>query len=491
MEVALGIDIGTGSTKAGLVDVDGRLVAIGRHPHRPLTPRPGWSEADPEVWLDAARSAVTDVLASAAADGGEPEVVAVGFSGQMHGVVICGRDLRPLRPAVLWSDRRSEADLADLHTRLGPTLRSRLANPIVAGMAGSTLAALRRSEPELVDRTRLALQPKDWLRAQLTGEVLTEPTDASATLLWDATTDRWSEDACTVFGVDPRWLAPVVASAGPAGALVADQAGLLGLSAGTPVAAGAADTAAALLGAGLGLGETQLSTGSGGQLARLIDRAVVDPNGRTHLYRAVDGDWYAMAAIQNAGLAIDWALDVLGVTPEEVTSAMAATSGSGSADDAVVFLPYLTGERTPHLDPSLTGTLVGLRPGTSRQALIRSVFEGVAFALRDGLDALRQAGHPIEQALLAGGGSVAPWWRQLLAEVLELPLIPHDAADASVRGAGLLGWASIGVEIDPRAAVRRAEPVVPSDAGVARYAAGRARFRAAGPESPIIGSPPE
>ncbi|MEL6983939.1 MAG: FGGY-family carbohydrate kinase, partial [Actinomycetota bacterium] len=264
--------------------------------------------------------------------------------------------------------------------------------------------------------------------------------------------------------------------------LLASPADRFGLASGIPVAAGAADTAAALLGAGVAVGETQLSTGSGGQLARLIDRVAVDPIGRTHLYRAVGAHWYAMAAIQNAGLAIDWAIDLLGAAPEEVASVM--DGSPDRADEAVVFLPYLSGERTPHLDPALTGSWVGLRPGTSRSALIRSVFEGVAFALRDGLDALRGAGHPIDQALLAGGGSVAPWWRRLLADALELPLVAHDAADASVRGAGLLGWSSIGVEIDPGAAVRRSEPIVPSDAGVARLAAGRARFLAAGPGLP-------
>ncbi|MEL6985522.1 MAG: FGGY family carbohydrate kinase, partial [Actinomycetota bacterium] len=229
MEVALGIDIGTGSTKAGLVDAEGSLVAVARRPHRPLTPRPGWSEADPQVWLDAARSATAAVVAAAAADGTPVEVVALGFSGQMHGVVLCGPDLQPLRPAVLWSDRRSEPDLADLRARLGPVLLARLANPVVAGMAGSTLAALSRLEPDLIDRVRVALQPKDWLRAQLTGEVATEPTDASATLLWDVVADRWSDEACAAFGVDPAWLAPVIASTSPAGGLLASPADRFGL----------------------------------------------------------------------------------------------------------------------------------------------------------------------------------------------------------------------------------------------------------------------
>lgn len=480
IEVALGLDIGTGSTKAGLVDGTGRLLAVGRAPHRVDEPRPGWSETDPQAWEASVREAVAAVLDRAANELGEPvEVVTLGFSGQMHGVVVCGPDLAPLRPAVLWSDRRSQPDLAGLRDRLGPETGLRLANPVVAGMAGPTLAALRRLEPGTVEGIATVLQPKDWVRARLTGEVATDPSDASATLLWDVSADRWSEEACRVFGADPGWLAPVLGSAEVAGTVSVSAAADLGLAAALPVAVGAADTAAALLGAGVGVGESQLSTGTGAQLARLLDEPTLDPSTRTHLFRgAGDRSWYAMAAIQNGGIAIDWALGVLEAGPAEVDGVMAVeTTGSGGP----TFLPYLTGERTPHLDAGLTGTWLGLRSGTGRAALIRSVFEGVAFALRDGLDALRAAGHPIDRALLAGGGSVTPWWRQLLADALELPLVPHDAADASVRGAGLLAWAAVGVEIDATVAVERSTPIEPDRASVDRLASSRERFLAARP----------
>lgn len=499
IEVALGLDVGTGSTKAGLVDADGRLLAVGRSPHVIDEPRPGWSETDPRVWLDAAGRAARSALAAAADRGHRVRVVTTGLSGQMHGVVVCDHDLEPLRPAVLWSDRRSEPDLAGLRGRLGSELAGRLANPVVAGMAGPTLSALQRLEPGVTGggRVRVVLQPKDWVRAKLTGEVATEPSDASATLLWDLVEDRWSTEACEVFGVDPGWLPPVLPSGEAAGALSPTGTELLGLEgpagdvaalAGVPVATGAADTAAALLGAGLSVGETQLSTGTGGQLARLVDRPVVDPTRRTHLFRAASpgcggsrsagSGWYAMAAIQNAGVAIDWALAVLGARWVEVDSIMGSVAAGA---EGVTFLPYLTGERTPHLDANLTGGWVGLRPSTGRATLIRSVFEGVAFALRDGLDALRAAGHPVESALLAGGGSVAPWWRQLLADALALPLTPHDATDASVRGAGLLAWSASGNDVDPAATVTRSDPVEPSPAEAGRLAEARRRFLASAP----------
>ncbi len=484
MEVALGIDVGTGSTKAGLVDESGRLVAVGRSAHPPLEPRPGWSEADPAGWLDAATVAVGEAIEQLDT---RARVVAIGLSGQMHGVVACGADREPLRPAVLWSDRRSEPDLDRLADAIGDDARARLANPIVAGMAGPTLAALRRLEPDLVDRIRLVLQPKDWLRAQLTGrpigEVSTDPSDASATLLWDLVADEWSADAATAFGVDPAWLAPVRPSDATAGALTPTAAARLGLDPGIPVAVGAADTASALLGAGVAPGETQLSTGTGGQLARLVIEPVVDRAGRTHLYRSAspEAGWYAMAAIQNAGIAIDWAARLLGADQAEIAAAFAPGSPVGPGSAGVTFLPYLTGERTPHLDATLTGRWIGVRSGTDRSALLRSVYEGVAFALRDGLDALRAAGHVVDRALLAGGGSVAPWWRQLLADALDVPLVPHDAVDASVRGAGLLAWRAIGTAIDPAEAVTRAEPIEPSVDGVDALAPARARFRTAAP----------
>lgn len=476
-DVALGIDLGTGSTKAGLVDADGRLVDVARSPHAVREPLPGRSESRPEDWLSSVRIAVNQVVGR-----NDVSVVAVGMSGQMHGVIACDGERAPLRPAVLWSDRRAQPDLADLRDELADEL-PRLANPLVAGMAGPTVAALRRSEPEVAARLRLLLQPKDWVRLQLTDVVATDPSDASATLLWDVLADDWSPAACRVFGVRRDWLPEVVASDEQAGRLSQGAARTMGLQAGLPVAVGAADTAAALLGAGVRRGETQVSTGTGGQIARLLDRPMVDPRLRTHVFRAADaGAWYAMAAVQNAGIAVDWALDVLGLDLQEAAQAMeASVPGARGA----VFVPYLTGERTPHMDAALTGQWAGLHPGVRRQDLVRAVFEGVAFALRDGLDALRSAGHAIDGALLAGGGSTAPWWRQLLADVLELALVPHDATDASVRGAGLLAWRSLGAAVDPAAAVHHGPPVTPERS----YAEALDRYRNAAASSPRRESP--
>ncbi len=477
VEVALGIDVGTGSTKAGLVDLEGGLLAVGRAANVVTEPRPGWSESDPRCWLEAARSAVGAALAERP----DASVVAIGLSGQMHGVVLCDSALEPIRPAVLWSDRRSQPLLAPLRARFDERELGRLANPIVAGMAGPTVAALRRIEPGTFDRVVWALQVKDWLRGCLTGAAATDPSDASATLLWDMTEDDWSPAACEVFEVERSWLPPVARSAALGGSLTSPAATRFGLTAGLPVAVGAADTAAALLGAGIAPGQTQVSTGTGGQIATLVGGLPdggprIDPTHRTHLFRAATGGlWYAMAAMQNVGIAVDWALGLLEVDLEEAAAAVARTEPGSSG---VTFLPYLTGERTPHLDAELTGGWNGLRSGTDRADLIRSVFEGVAFALRDGLDALTEAGHLVDRALVAGGGSTAPWWRQMLADVLGIPLVPHDASDASVRGAGLLALTCLGVTVDPAAAVGHGSPVEPHPRRVQTYDEVLERFRA-------------
>lgn len=488
-EVSLGIDIGTGSTKAGLVSGDGTLLAVGRCAHEITEPKPGWSETDPARWLVSTGRAVAEVLAMAEASGSTPQVVSIGFSGQMHGVVVADGNGEPLRPAVLWSDQRSQPDLDRLRAALdsggeagvGSTLAA-LANPVVAGMAGPSIAAIHRDEPDVLRRTAAVLQPKDWVRWRLTGELATDPSDASATLLWHAAEDRWSLEAAEVFGVAESWLPPVLPSAAIAGELRGASADQLSLPAGIPVAVGAADTAAALLGAGVEPGETQVSTGTGGQIAQLTETFRVDRTGRTHLFRAaaqqVDAAprWYAMAAMQNVGIAIEWASSVLGVARDELDSIMAEstadddTSRSGHrSPHEVRFQPYLTGERTPHLDATLTGGFTGLRPSTTRAELLRAVFHGVADAMGDGRRALSAAGYRLEEGLLAGGGSLAPWWRQMLADSLDLTLVPHDVPDASVRGAGLLGWAAAGRTVDPRAGVRRRPEVYrprrPSAAG--------------------------
>ncbi len=334
----LGIDLGTGSVKALLLAEDGRIVVEASRGYALETPQPGWAETSPEKWWQAVGAAVREVVRGRAAG-----VSAIGLSGQMHGVVLSGTGGQPLRPAILWADTRSEAEL-EPYRQLSPTLRHKLANPLVTGMAGPSLLWLRAHEPEIYHRARWALQPKDWLRLKLTGEAHAEPSDASATLLYDLAADDWTFDVADALGLRIDWLAPLQASGRVAGYLLSEAAEHLGLSAELPVAAGAADTAAAALGSGLRGGQVQLSSGSGAQLISLQSEARALPG--VHLYRDTRAGYYALAAIQNAGLALEWVRKILDYTWPEMEQALTLPGSEG-----LTFLPYLTGERTPHLDP--------------------------------------------------------------------------------------------------------------------------------------------
>ena len=472
----VGLDLGTSSAKALLLDPSGAVMGEGAAGYEVASPRPGWAETDPEDWWRAAGLAVRRAVG-----GRGRRVAALGLSGQMHGVVLAAGDGRPLRPAALWADVRAEREAGEWRD-LPPPLLDALGNPVVPGMAGPLLRWLARHEPDAFGAARWALQPKDWLRLRLTGAAATDPSDASATLLYDLAADGWAGPVLEAMALPERLVPPIVGSAGVAGRLTPDAAEHLGLPRPVPVAAGAADTAAAALGAGLlDPGAAQLTVGSGGQLVVPLDRPAADPRRVVHTYRAAaPGRWYAMAAVQNAGLALEWALRALGAGWDDAYAALdAAAPGSGG----LTFLPYLTGERTPFLDPDLSGAWLGLRLHHGRAHLLRAALEGVAFAIRQAAEALAQAGHPTAPLRLAGGGSTHPAWRQLLADVLDAPLAAAGTAAASARGAALLAGVAAGVFADAHATLAVAPAPVPvaAPAQPAAYEAVYRRFREAGP----------
>ena len=432
----LGLDLGTGSVKALVLDEGGGVRGEGSAPCRVSAPSPGWAESDPWEWWAAAAKAVRTAIGPR----GE-EIEAVGLSGQMHGVVLADNAGRPVRPAITWADTRSREQL-EAYARLDAGQRWRLGNPPWVGMAGPTLLWLRDNEPENYRSAHWALQPKDWLRLRLTGEAASEPTDASATLLYDVEGDGWAYDVVDALGLRAELLASLTDSAGLAGQLGREAAEHLGLLAGTPVAAGAGDTAAAVLGSGLRVGSVQLTVGTGGQIVALRDRPVPDPEGSVHLYRAATGHlWYSMAAIQNVGLALEWVRRLMGLSwPEVYDEAFSVPPGA----QGVTFLPYLTGERSPHFDPDARGVWAGMSLNHGRGHLMQAALEGVAFALRQALDALEETGVRAPELLLGGGGTSHPLWRQLLASVLERPLLVLPDANVSAIGAALLSGVAVG-----------------------------------------------
>jgi xylulokinase len=426
----LGIDLGTASLKLAIVDEDGHERASASAAYTVTTPHPGWAETPVDLWWSALRDAAARLPSN------EREAVsAIGFSGQMHGVVVTGENNRALRPAMLWPDTRA-LDLLDAWGSPQP-------NPVAPGMAGPLLRWLALNEPEVASQTRWALQPKDWLRTALGGEVCTDPSDACATALAEPS-GVWDDAQIAGTGLQREWFAPLAPSYAAAGTLNADAAKQLGLRAGIVLAVGAGDTACAALGSGLcGHGDALLTTGSGGQIVVMSSDAPGPVTG-LHSYRAATDQWYRMAAMQNVGVALEavrgWL--VYNSWPGAYEEAFGAP-----ASERVTFLPYLSGERSPWMNASARGGWLGLGLGDTRGTLMRAAFEGVAFALRAGLDAIRlNAGTPaaIRTLRLAGGGSIDPRWRQLLADALDADLQAVDCPNAAARGAAILGGIAIG-----------------------------------------------
>jgi len=424
----LGIDLGTGSVKAALLADAGTVLASAGRAYRVDAPQPGWAESDPLEWLTATHD-VTRQVASA----GLPAPEAVGFSGQMHGVVIADADLAPLRPAILWADGRSVEQARDLATSLTVAELSRLGSPAVTGFAATTLAWLLRHEPDVMARAVHVLQPKDWLRAVLGGGLATDPSDASGTLLFDVVSGTWSAWALDWLGMGASLLPPVVASHERVGAVR-----LQGFPDPLPCAVGAADTACALAGLGLGAGGGFVAVGSGAQVVRVMSSPELDETLRTHTFATAGspGDgWYRIGAVQASGLSLTAALAWFGATIDEAAAALAP----GVCASDPIFVPYLSGERTPFMDPNLRGSWHHLSLATDRPAMLRSVLEGVAQAVALGVDAVQSSGDRLPAIVpLIGGGSHDAAFRQLLADASGLTLAPAEAPDSAVVGAGLL-----------------------------------------------------
>lgn len=479
---ALGLDLGTSSAKAVVLSVSGTVLAQASAGYPVTSAQPGYAESDPRLWWAAVVSCTREAVAAA---GGSPPV-AIGLSGQMHGLVMTAADGRALRPALLWADSRATGPLR-AYRELGRAALDRLANPLFPGMAGPMLAWVAAHEPSVYAGSRWALSPKDWLRGRLTEEIHAEPSDASATLLYDVAGDRWDLEVVEALGLDAGLLAPLLPSAGAvAGRLTASAAAELGLPAGLPVAAGAGDTAAAVLGSGVsGASDIQLTVGTGAQVIRPLAAPVNRAEAGVHLFRlASPSGWYQMGATLSAGLSLNWVREVLNASWEELYASASGPSGSsgssGSSGDPV-FVPHLTGERTPYCDPSLRGSWSSLALASDRASLLRSALEGTAFAIRDALDALLGPGPAPACLRLAGGGTVATGWRQLLADVLGVPLYAVDVPAASGRGAALLGAIAAGLLGFDDCAGALAPPAAlvaePDQGRVALYAERYVRFQ--------------
>ena len=428
--VLLGADVGTSGLKLVAVDPSGAVVAEAESGYDVDRPRPGWAQTDPAVW----RAALDDALARVAPALTGHRVAGLGLSGQMHGTVLVDAAGAPVAPAVLWPDGRAAAEV-DRWRSLPAAVRAALANPLVPGMTGPVLAWLAAHEPELLRRAAAVLLPKDALRASLVPDAdprVTDRSDASATLLWDVVADGWSPEATAAAGIDPGLLPRVHPSAEVVGAAALPVGEV-------PVVVGGGDTPLALLAAGTRAGR-QVNLGTGAQvlLPGWTPAPADDPP--VHGYADVEGGWYAMAALQNGGLAWTWVCGVLGLTPAELFEAAASVPlGAGG----VVFRPFLTGERGGVAGPADRGGWTGLSAGTTRAELARAAVEGVVFAIAAAAGLLGGEG-PV---VLTGGGGRPAVVQQLLADVLAVPVRFLPIRSASAVGAALLAGLGTGTEV--------------------------------------------
>lgn len=445
MKSLLGIDLGTSSVKAVLLGEGGAVQGVAQEEYGIDIPRPNWAEQNPDAWWRATCAVVRKVVQFAGVRPGG--IQAIGFSGQMHGTVFLGKDGAPLRPAIIWADQRSAEQCRQVYEKIG---RARLAeltcNPIAPGFMAASVLWVKQNEPDTFRRTHQVLLPKDYVRYRMTGRLASEPSDAASTLLFDTRRRDWSGELVRALDLPEAILPPIVDSWSVAGDLTREAAGELGLSPGTAVTAGGGDQPIAAIANGVTEPGLLLATiGTGGQLFTPIATATYDPQLRTHTFcHAVPGTWFIMGAMLSAGLSLKWFRDkVADGVPYARLSEEAAGVPAGS--EGLIFLPYLVGERTPHMDPKATGCFVGLTLRHTRAHMARAIMEGVAFAMRDSLEIFRELGVSYRKAIASGGGAKSPVWRQIQADVYGVDLVTVKVEEQAGVGAALL--AGVGVRV--------------------------------------------
>ncbi|MGB7188853.1 MAG: xylulokinase [Acidobacteriaceae bacterium] len=475
----LGLDIGTGGTRAVLVNAQGKLVASASAEHAGFrSPQPGWAEQDPEDWWRAAQQAIREVLAMSGA-----RVEAVGLTGQMHGAVMLDAAGEVLRPSLIWCDQRTDAECEWLHNAIG---RERLieltANPALPNFTLTKLLWVRNHEPDVFARIAHVLCPKDYVRYRLTGTYAMDVQEASGTLLLDVAHRRWSSEVARASGIPEGWLPQLFESPEVCAKISPDAAGLTGLPAETPVVAGAGDQGAGAVGMGiLEPGSVSATIGTSGVVFAATAAPTRDPLGRLHTFcHAVPGRWHVMGVTQAAGLSLRWLRDVLAPgTDYEALTADAGRIPAGS--DGLLWTPYLLGERTPHLDSQARAAFVGLTAGHTRGHLVRAVLEGVAYSLKDTFTLFAELGIPVKGVRLGGGGARGPLWREIQAAIYGYPcdvLVAEEGAAfgaALLAGVGAKGWPNL--EAACAASIEVAQRIEPEHGVVARYAEGYKAYR--------------
>jgi xylulokinase len=442
----LGIDVSTTATKALLVDEQGRLVAVASSEYDLSTPRPLWAEQDPELWWRAAQISIREVIHEA---GVAPNSIgAVGLTGQMHGLVLLDENGEVLRPAILWNDQRSAAECDEMRHRLGRERLVRITgNDAFPGFTAPKLLWVRNHEPEIFERVRQVLLPKDYVRYRLTGEYGTDRAGAGGTLFLDLATRDWSKELLEAIEIAHAWLPPTHEGTEVTGRISGEAAELTGLVAGTPVVGGGGDQAAQAVGVGaVEPGVVALTLGTSGVVFASSKEPIVEPVGRLHAFpHALPDRWHVMGVMLSAAGSLRWYRDV--VAPEiGYDDLLDEASRVEPGCEGLTFLPYLSGERTPHADPWARGAFIGLTLKHGRAHLTRAVLEGVAFGLRDNLTLMEEVGlGAVSEIRVSGGGARNALWRQILADVLGVDLVTVQTTEGAAFGAALLAGVGAGV----------------------------------------------
>lgn len=455
MVYLLGVDIGTSGTKTVLFDMLGNTIASATSEYPLYQPYIGWAEQDPEDWWKATVETIAKVVKTSEVN--PSDIKGLGLSGQMHGMVLLDKNGHVLRPSIIWCDQRTQAECDQITEIVGKErLMEITANPALTGFTASKVMWVKNNQPEIFSQIDKILLPKDYIRYRLTGVFATEVSDASGTQFLDVPKRQWSEEVLNKLGIDPRWMPEVYESQEISGTISGEASRITGLVQGTPVAGGAGDQAAGAVGNGIVKpGIISSTIGTSGVVFAYTDNVSIDPKGRVHTFcHAVPGTWHIMGVTQAAGLSLQWMRNNFGGMERELASHMGIDPYvlmTGEAEkakpgcDGLIYLPYLMGERTPHLDPYAKGIFFGLSAKHERREMIRAVMEGVAYSLRDCLEIIREMNIPVSEVRASGGGGRSPLWRQMQADMFHTSIATINSSEGPALGVALLAGVGAGV----------------------------------------------
>jgi xylulokinase len=451
----LGIDTSTTSSKALLIDDKGKVIAVASSPHTLQTPRPLWSEQDPREWWEAVSASIRSVLEKPGVSA--ESIGAIGLTGQMHGLVLLDETGNVLRPAILWNDQRTQSQCDEIHQIIGREKFIQITgNVALTGFTAPKILWVKENQPDVYAKAKHVLLPKDYIRYKLTGEYAMDKADGAGTVLFDLKLRYWSDEVLSALDIPQVWMPQTFEGTEVTGSVTEEAASITGLKAGTPVMAGGGDQAASAVGVGaVEPGIVGLTLGTSGVIFATTPSALIEPAGRLHAFcHAVPGMWHFMGVMLSAAGSLQWYRDTLAPDTsfdDLLKEAQAISAGS----EGLQFLPYLSGERTPHPDPSARGAFIGLTIRHSRAHMTRAVLEGVAFGLKDSFTLIQNSGlGAITQVRATGGGTKSALWRQILASVLEAELVTVNTTEGAAYGAALLAGVGMGAWVDVSSACR-------------------------------------